>query len=249
MLFSASPSLRPFFTYYGGKHRAAPSYPPPRHRRIVEPFAGSAGYSVRHCSNDIELHDLSSDIARTWGYLLASQSEDVLSLPDITEGETVEKAPENARPLIGWWLNKATTYPGKSPSRWMRLWQQGDPRQAGRPCQFWGGGIRNRIAAQLSAIRHWSFTQGSYEDIDTTQPATWFIDPPYQQAGRCYRHGSSSIDYAALGKWCRSLPGRVIVCEQEGADWLPFVPLGTFKATGGAGRSGACTEVIYMQDS
>ena len=35
--------LKPFFTYYGGKYRAAPKYPEPVHGSIVEPFAGSAG--------------------------------------------------------------------------------------------------------------------------------------------------------------------------------------------------------------
>ena len=39
--------LKPFWRYYGGKYRAAPAYPPPRLGTIVEPFAGSAGYSLR----------------------------------------------------------------------------------------------------------------------------------------------------------------------------------------------------------
>lgn len=35
-------------------------------------------------------------------------------------------------------------------------------------------------------------------------------------------HGSSTIDYKVLGEWVLSLPGQVIVCEGDGADWLPF---------------------------
>jgi site-specific DNA-adenine methylase len=35
-------NLRPFFTFYGGKWRAAPFYDAPTHGHIVEPFAGSA---------------------------------------------------------------------------------------------------------------------------------------------------------------------------------------------------------------
>ena len=30
------------------------------------------------------------------------------------------------------------------------------------------------------------------------------------------------IDYARLADWCRALPGTVDVCENVGADWLPF---------------------------
>lgn len=40
--------LRPFFTYFGAKWRAAPHYPPPTHPTVIEPFAGAAGYALRH---------------------------------------------------------------------------------------------------------------------------------------------------------------------------------------------------------
>jgi len=40
--------LRPFWRYYGGKWRAAPRYPAPRHDLIIEPFAGAAGYAMRY---------------------------------------------------------------------------------------------------------------------------------------------------------------------------------------------------------
>lgn len=53
--------------------------------------------------------------------------------------------------------------------------------------------------------------------------ATWFIDPPYRgRPGSHYRYGSKLIDYTNLAAWCQMLPGQVIVCEQHGADWLPF---------------------------
>jgi hypothetical protein len=39
--------LEPMFTYLGGKWRLAPKYPPPIHDTIIEPFCGSAGYSLR----------------------------------------------------------------------------------------------------------------------------------------------------------------------------------------------------------
>jgi hypothetical protein len=47
--------IRPYFVYYGGKWRAAPRYPAPRHDVIVEPFAGSAGYALRYHERKIIL--------------------------------------------------------------------------------------------------------------------------------------------------------------------------------------------------
>ena len=64
-----------------------------------------------------------------------------------------------------------------------------------------------------------------------TTEATWFIDPPYRVAGRHYRFGPDDIDYVSLGEWCRERPGLVIVCENAGADWLPFRPLDETKTT------------------
>jgi len=45
----------PFFGYYGGKFRAAPHYPAPLHKTIIEPFAGSAGYAMRHYERQVIL--------------------------------------------------------------------------------------------------------------------------------------------------------------------------------------------------
>lgn len=50
-------NLKPFFTFYGGKWRAAPHYAPPEFATIVEPFAGAAGYSVRHHTKRGERND------------------------------------------------------------------------------------------------------------------------------------------------------------------------------------------------
>src|SRR5688500_5758691 len=40
------PAMRPFLSFYGAKWRSAPWYGPPTHDVVVEPFAGSAGYSA-----------------------------------------------------------------------------------------------------------------------------------------------------------------------------------------------------------
>jgi hypothetical protein len=43
------------FRYFGGKKALARHYPAPLHNRIIEPFAGSAGYSLWHATADTEV--------------------------------------------------------------------------------------------------------------------------------------------------------------------------------------------------
>lgn len=86
----------------------------------------------------------------------------------------------------------------------------------------WSPRRRERISRIASEIRHWHVFNDRYDRLPDVE-ATWFIDPPYQgSAGTHYKHGSKALDYAALGAWCQSRRGQVIVCENEGADWLPW---------------------------
>jgi 16S rRNA G966 N2-methylase RsmD len=92
-------------------------------------------------------------------------------------------------------------------------------------------------------IRHWKIIEGDFvcaPDI----AGTWFVDPPYQVAGKHYVHTLSADDYARLALWCRDRKGQVMVCENEGADWLPFEPFARIKA-GPANKVSA--EVIWLQ--
>jgi len=207
--------LKPFFTFYGGKWRAAPHYPPPQHATIIEPFAGSAGYSMRYSDRNVVLVEKDPLIAATWRYLLRVTPKEVLSLPDIRNDQTVDDLDvcEEARLLIGWWCNKGSSAPCKRPSSWMR--------SGILPKSFWGHAIRERIAHQVDVIRHWKLIEGDHTQAPNIK-ATWFIDPPYQQAGKHYRFGCKQIDYNQLARWCRTRPGQIIVCENVGASWLPF---------------------------
>ena len=61
--------MKPFFSYYGSKHRLCQQgfYPPPKVGNIViEPFAGSATYSVYHESEHAILIDKDPVIANRW---------------------------------------------------------------------------------------------------------------------------------------------------------------------------------------
>lgn len=236
-------ALRPFWCYFGGKWRAAPRYPKPTHNRIVEPFAGAAGYSLRYPDHDVVLLDVDPIVAGLWAYLIRAGPLEILALPDLAPGQSVDDLAvcQEARWLIGFWLNKGVSSPRKRPSAWMAKWMaDGD-----RPENFWGPGIRQRIASQVDRIRHWRVIHGSYEASPAGE-ATWFVDPPYQKQGvKHYRH--HAVDYEALGEWCRSRPGQVMVCENEGADWLPFEPFATIKANEGRGGKRS-VEVLWCQE-
>jgi hypothetical protein len=210
----------PLFWYYGGKWRdAVKNYQAPKFDTIVEPFAGSAGYSLRYPDRDVILCDKDPIIAALWRYMIGVSERDILALPDIPNGGTVDDlaVPQEAKWLIGFRINAGVARPAKKPGSWMRLGR--------RPKSFWCSDVRQRIAASLRHIRHWKIVEGSYADLPMRE-ATWFVDPPYQLAGKHYKHGASGIDFDHLGEWCRSLPGQAIVCENEGAAWLPFKTIG-----------------------
>lgn len=204
-------SLRPFFSYFGGKWTLAPKYPPPEHAMVIEPFAGSAGYATRYADREVVLVERFAQLAALWRWLIRVSVDEVMGLPldvEKTEGLCAE-----ARSLIGFWCARGRTRPATTArSRWMTSGQW--------PSSFWGESVRARIAEQVQHIRHWKVIEGDYSEAPDVE-ATWFIDPPYIGS----RHYLARVDdFTALGAWCRRRPGLAIVCEQEGADWLPFVP-------------------------
>jgi hypothetical protein len=229
--------LKPFFSYYGGKWRVGLKYPEPVYGEIVEPFAGSAGYSMRYYDRDVLLCDLNPVVSGLWEYLIKVKEEEVMGLPlEIDHVDNLVVC-EEARWLIGFWLNKGGVSPKKSPSKWMRSGMN--------VSSHWGEAIRFRIASQLKYIRHWRVVKGSYEDLENRE-AVWFVDPPYVgRAGQEYRYKFS--EYDKLGEWCRGRLGQVIVCEQSGADWLPFEPFMSIKALEGRHGRGRSEEVVWVR--
>ena len=206
--------LKPFWPYYGGKWRAAPKYPAPQYQTIIEPFAGSAGYALRHYQHDVVLIEKYPVVAEIWRFLIAAKPSEILALPPVICVDDLPKGTcKPARDLVGFHLNMGNKFPARTLTKSM----QADPGKHG-----WNDMRRHRIASQVEAIRHWQIIEGDYSnapDIETT----WFVDPPYNnKAGSYYPH--SNLDYPELADWCRERSGQVIVCENEGADWLPFVP-------------------------
>jgi site-specific DNA-adenine methylase len=215
--------LKAFFSYFGAKNRHANKYPSPIHGTIIEPFAGSAGYSVRYANRNVILVEKDPAIAGCWDWLIHVSSEEVLRLPvDLDSCNNLERfvtCPE-ARYFMRLWFDPGVGKHARSkPSKRMR-------EQDSNSSKCWGSRIRQRIASQVPSIRHWRIFNCGYEDIPWFEirhcPITWFVDPPYQYAGKGYVHGSGSIDFSHLADFCKSVSGQVIVCEHSGARWLPF---------------------------
>lgn len=232
-------NLRPFFCFYGGKWRAAPRYPAPQYDTIIEPFAGAAGYSTRYPDRKVVLIEKDPVIADLWRYLISVSSEEVRRIPLLGPCQTVDDLHvcAEAKSLVGFWINKGTASPCRSPSAWMR--------SGVNNTSFWSDAVRSRIAEQVEHIRHWRIVNTSYEHAECHYVATWFVDPPYEQQGRHYRCSAHEIDFNHLGAWCQRLRGQVLVCEQKGAAWLPFSAFATVKSNPSRHGKGKCDEVLW----
>lgn len=224
------------FAYYGAKHGLASKYPRPRHRVIVEPFAGSAAYSVHHAANidHAILIDADARLVELWHEIQGMTEADV---------DLIGKQLEQARfthPLLAAMAGSTTmlaVLAGKDRAvtpRMLKDW----------PC------VRSRIIRALPHVKTWDVTHGTYADALNVE-ATWFIDPPYMQqgtmAGAGYAYSDESINFDHLARWSRSRNGFVMVCEQSPAAWLPFHPFAS-QANGAGTGTVARQEVIWRSD-
>ena len=234
-----SKTLKPFWRYYGGKWRAAPRYPKPKYRTIIEPFAGAAGYSMRYPDRDVLLVEKYPVVAGIWRYLIAVSASEILRIPTVDSVDDLPAwVPQEARWLVGFAMNDAVVQPRRNLSSGRKKL-----RSMGRSYEGWSEQQRARVASQVDFIRHWKVIEGGYHSAPCVQ-ATWFIDPPYNnKAGSYYVH--SSLDYGALGQWCRERSGQVMVCENEGADWLPFKPF--MQAKVGPAKKVSAEALFYFE--
>lgn len=228
--------MKPLFPFYGSKWRDARRYGPPRGKIVIEPFAGSAGYSTYYAPDRVMLFDVDPYICGVWDYLIRVSPQEVLSLPDLDVGQSVDSlnVPQEARWLIGYWLNRGSAQPKKTKTAYSA--------RVERQQLVWSQRARERIAVEIEGVRHWTITQGTYDNAPRDPDATYYVDPPYGDKGKYYR--CRDVDLYALGRWCQSLPGRVIACEQVGATWLPFRPLASIKSSKGRSH-----EAIWTNDS
>ncbi len=227
-------TLRPFFSYYGSKWRLTAEFPKPQYPVIINPFCGSASYALRHHQKGVILNDANPKITAIWNLLTSKDAEEVIRAIPTDISHTSELGPEfpdGARWLVGFWIARASGHPRQTASKqdWTR----------------WGTKAKSRILKQLPYIFHWKVCEtGSYEDLPDIE-CTTIVDPPYVQKGGFYEKSNKDIDFEKLAEWCLSRKGQVIVCEQEGANWLPFRFLKEVRTTRNLTAS---REVLYYRD-
>lgn len=202
--------------YYGSKSKIIDSYPAPKYGKIIEPFAGTAQYSLKYYDRDVTIVDKYEVITRIWQWLQKCSPSDITGLPRLKFGENVDDFKwdcDEAKWLVGFIIVGAPSQPKKTASRWKTIIR---PNTQDYKLKM--------ISESLHKIRHWKVINGGYEDL-ANEEATWYIDPPYQHGGQYYRYGNKNIDFGKLAVWCKSRNGQVMVCENSKADWLPFKPL------------------------
>jgi len=224
--------MRPFFAYYGAKYQMSARYLPPQSSVVIEPFAGSACFSTRHDVPVAILYDANPDIVTLWKFLIGAKPSDIDSIPTWFEhNEQVEALPDGARHLVWFRACRGRAEMAKNLSPWYFQFR-GETN-----ARVWGPMAKKRIIEQLPGIRHWQVRQGDFTQSPVIPGAHWFVDPPYNNAaGRKYKIKFDRYD--ELAEWCKTRPGVVQVCENVGATWLPFVPVGSTNTSRGK-RSGA----------
>ncbi len=213
----------PLFKWFGSKWLSAKHLPKPIFDSIVEPFAGGAGYSLRHATKKVILCEADQHIALLWKWLIEEATSDlVLQIPIGTEIgvdiRTMGLSQGQALLLKSW---QRTNNVGNcwTISKW-----------GNKPGQ-WTKNTRSRVAAEIHEIKHWKIINMDAFSImrASDTEATWFIDPPYQYN---YSYRQPPIDYELLGKLVLNLKGQIIACEAacqktgQEPTWLPFCYFG-----------------------
>ena len=218
------------WSYYGSKSKIVNYYPPPKYDKIIEPFAGSARYSLKYFDREVILVDKYDVIVRLWKWLQECKPSDILKLPKLKQGEFVSDFNLSYEEglLVGFLAGTA----------------QGKPRNKISPFAAAQNGRHNQyknIAKQLFKIKHWKIIQADYTEIEN-QTATWFIDPPYQFGGQHQYHFKNKLlNFSDLAIWSEEREGQIIVCENTKANWMNFLPMRKIQ---GAANSNT-TEAIW----
>ena len=205
------------FSYYGSKSKLVHLYPPPKYTRIIEPFAGSARYSLMYFDREILLVDKFETVIKIWHYLQKCSRSDILGLPKLTKGMKISELniSSDEKLFLGMCAGVSSLEPRNTVSQFAA-------EQNSNKNYF------KRVADQLYKIKHWIVKQGDYSEIPN-QSATWFIDAPYQKGGQHYV--INKIDFQHLSIYAKSRTGQVIVAENDNADWLPFAKISSSRGS------------------
>jgi hypothetical protein len=129
--------MQPFFLYYGGKWRLAERLGPPQRDHVIEPFAGSAGYSCFWEPKKVTLIERDPVVHSVWKFLQKASPSELSSDVD----ELPSRVCQEAKSLIGFWFNHGLPSPAVRRSNWVSIGvgsgpqigiQKGPPRFAFR---------------------------------------------------------------------------------------------------------------------
>lgn len=152
--------------------------------------------------------------------MIAATEEDISSLPDLKNGDDIREilCEQVIKDLLGFSVALGVQNPHNIVTKWAgpRTDPNGYKRDGRVPQQ------KRILLKYCGKLTHWKITNQDFKSLPDIE-ATWFIDPPYVKGGKHYIE--NVIDYSELAAWCKSRRGQVIVCENNGADWLPFRPL------------------------
>jgi hypothetical protein len=211
--------LHPLFKVFGSKWSSSKHYPAPiEGLRIYEPFAGSAGYSLRHHDFPVTIYEINPHLSYLWQWLINSAtSQDVLDIPlNIPEGTDIRDLGKDLSHgqmlLLKNWQRTNNCGSCWTISKWGSL-----------PGQFTAN-TRARVADEIHAIKHWKF-----EPVTWTESGTYFCDSPYFYN---YKYGIKDFDFDAYAANVGRVPPNSIViaceavCPKTGKipDYLPFQP-------------------------
>lgn len=198
------------FSYFGSKSKIVRYYPSPRYPFIIEPFCGSARYSLLYKERQVWINDYWPIITDVWQWIVKAEQAEIDALPELQYGEYLSSynLPRQQRTLLSFTVNRGNGFPNNKMQKWSV--KNGETSK-----------LKKRLSLCCPLIRHWKITNVDYRKLPNVE-ATWFIDPPYEKQGHDYKHGSKGINYAELAEWCKSRKGQVIVCESDSAEWLPF---------------------------
>lgn len=200
-------------SFYGAKKRLASLYPEPLLDVIIEPFCGSAAYSLYgdRWQKAIFLYDIDPRIVTVWDYLISATETDIKDLPMFGKGTCLDEFQQLSQPekwFLGYMISAATRNPKKTATEKTN----------------WNEKSQKRIAENIFKVHHWKVALSDFRKIPN-QKATWFVDPPYQEAGKWYDFRLKNTEYTELRHFVEEREGQIIVCENIIAEWLDFSPL------------------------
>jgi len=198
---------------------------------IIEPFAGSARYSLKYYEKECWLNDSYKTITDIWDWIISATEEQIKAILELKKGENLNNfdLDPKLKLLMGFIVNSGVQYPRLTCSKWAANYKEFSKH-------------KKRMLDYCGKLKHWKTTNLDYKELPDIE-ATWFIDPPYEAAKERYK--KDRINYQELAEWCKSRKGQVIVCENsDSSKWLPFIPLKEM-----FGQRRKTTEVMWYKES